>query len=56
MKLRDVFYAIGDFFEWTFGILPVIANVPNVIFFIIIAAFFLYWTFQLVKFRRAGER
>lgn len=55
MQLKDVWYAIGDFFEWTFGILPVLGNIPNLIFLIIGSVLFLYWMGQLITHRRAGE-
>lgn len=56
MQVKDIVYAIGDFFEWTFEILPVLGNIPNYLFVVLGALFFLYWMGQMVKFKRAGER
>lgn len=55
MQLKDVWYAIGDFFEWTFNILPPLNNIPNFIFIAIGSVAFLYWLGQMVKHKRAGE-
>lgn len=56
MQLKDVWYAIGDFLEWTFGLLTFAGNIPNMIFLIIGFLFFFYWMAQMVKHQRAGER
>ncbi|NNC82703.1 MAG: hypothetical protein HKN79_03930 [Flavobacteriales bacterium] len=33
--MTEVWYSIGDFITWTFGILEALGNIPNVIFTII---------------------
>ena len=56
MQFKYVVYAIGDFFEWTFGILPILGNLPNLIFLIIGSVLFIYWMMQMRGHSRAGER
>lgn len=56
MQFKDIVYAIGDFFQWTFQILPWLGNIPNFIFVILGFLFFFFWMSQLVKFSRAGEK
>lgn len=53
--MRSFFETLGDLFEWTFQILPVIGPVVNNSFMIIGAGFFIYWMSQLVKHEKAGE-
>lgn len=56
MPLRSFFEALGDFFEWTFQILPFLGNSVNYLFMIIMTIFTVYWFGQMNKQRKAGER
>jgi|OM-RGC.v1.037116447 hypothetical protein len=56
MQVKDVVYAIGDFFEWTFQILPVLDNLPNMLFLGIGFILFFYWMAQMAAHARRGER
>ncbi len=49
MELRDVFYALGDFFYWTFQILEPIGGIMNILLSIIIAVLCGYWLIQMTK-------
>ena len=40
---NDLIYALGDLFTTTFKILPVLGNLPNILFSVIMAAMALYW-------------
>jgi hypothetical protein len=53
--MNELWYAIGDLFEWSFKILPVLGNLPNILFSLIITGYFLYWMGQMRKHQRAGE-
>lgn len=55
-NMNDFWYALGDLFEWTFTILPVLGNLPNILFILIITGYFFYWMGQMRKHQRAGER
>lgn len=56
MQIRDIAYGLGDFFEWTFGILPVLGNSVNYLFIVIGFIFFLYWMGQMAKHNREGGK
>lgn len=43
MEFKDLVYALGDFFEWTFGILPALGNLPNILFTVLMVAGIVYW-------------
>lgn len=53
--IRDIAFAIGDFFQWTFKAMPVVANGPNIIISLVITAYFIYWLGQIRKHSKAGE-
>jgi hypothetical protein len=53
--MTEVWTVVGDFFEWTFTILPILNNGPNVFFSLIIVVYFFYWMVQMRKHKRAGE-
>lgn len=55
MQVKDIVIALGDFLEWTFGILPALGNIPNLIFLLIGAVMFIYWIGQMFGHARRGE-
>ncbi len=56
MPLRNFFEALGDFFEWTFQILPILGDYFNWLIIFVIAGYGGYWLGQMIKHQRAGER
>lgn len=56
MQFKDVVYALGDFFLWTFEILTSLENRPNIFFSAIIAILFLYWMKEMAGHAKAGEK
>jgi hypothetical protein len=54
--INDIVYALGDFFTWTFKILPTLGNTPNIIISLIITGYFIYWLGQIRKHEQAGEK
>lgn len=56
MQFKTIVEGIGDFFLWTFQILPILGNIPNLIFLAIGAIFFLYWMKEMAGHARRGER
>jgi hypothetical protein len=56
MLFKDFVNALGDFFLWTFEILPVAGNLPNIFFSLIIAVLFFYWMAQMAGHARKRER
>ena len=53
--IKDIVYALGDFFTATFKILPVLGNIPNFLFIAIGSVFFIYWLGEMRKHKKAGE-
>lgn len=55
--LRNFFEGLGDFLEWTFQILPIMADFGmNIVFMVIIAIALIYWLAEMVKHQKAGEK
>ena len=52
----DVFYAIGDFFQWIFRGMKVIGHGPNVIIWILILGILGYWIMRLSRYRKQAHR
>jgi len=49
-------YAIGDFLSATFQVLPILGNLPNILFSLIIAGGLAYWLLQLKKYKAEAKR
>lgn len=56
MPLREFFTALGDFFEWTFEMLPALGNGANYFFMLVGVIYFFYWMGQMFKHKAAGEK
>lgn len=56
MQVKDIVNSIGDFFLWTFEILPTLGNLPNILFLAIGSILFLYWMGQMRAHSKRGER
>lgn len=52
----DVFYAIGDFFQWIFRGMKVLGHGPNVIIWILILGILGYWTMRLSRYKKEAQR
>jgi len=52
----DIFYAIGDFFQWIFKGMRVLNQGPNVIIWILIIGAITYWTLRLNRYRKESHR
>jgi hypothetical protein len=53
--MNEIWYGLGDLFQWTFQILPALGNLPNVLFMLIMTGYFIYWMGQMFKHKKAGE-
>jgi len=53
--MREIFYAIADFFSLIFKGVEIIGNSINYLYILIIFAFLVFWTLQMIKHRRNGE-
>ena len=52
----DIFYAIGDFFEWMFKGMRALGHGPNVIFWLLIIGGITYWTLRLSRYKKQSHR
>ena len=43
LEFKDFIYWIGDIFEWTFQILPMLGNIPNYLYAVVLFAGLIYW-------------
>lgn len=53
--MNKIWYAIGDFFGLVFNGIEAIGNTINYIYIVVIFAFLVLWTGQMLKHRRNGE-
>lgn len=56
MTWNELVYSLGDLLEWTFGILPPLGNLPNILFTAVIFGGLVYWLIQLKKYKAEAER
>jgi len=52
----DIFYAIGDFFQWIFVGMKSLGHIPNVIIWLMIVGVLGYWTLRLSRYKKAAQR
>lgn len=53
--MTDLAYSLGDFFTWTFGILELLGNAPNVIFIIIGFIGAGFWLMKQAKYSKEDK-
>lgn len=56
MSWNDFVYGLGDFLEMTFGILPALGNLPNILFTLIIFGGLVYWIRELGKYKAEAQK
>lgn len=56
MSWNDIVYGLGDLLTATFEILPVLGNLPNILFSAIIFAGLVYWILELKKYKAIAKR
>ena len=56
MNMTDVFYGIGNFFQWTFKFMKGAGNVPNLIFWIIICSLIVVWLRMQAQFNNEAKQ
>jgi hypothetical protein len=55
MTMTDVFYAIGDFCQWTFKFIKLAGNAPNVFFWLIIVSLVIVWLRMQAKYNKEAQ-
>lgn len=53
--MNELIYGLGELFEKSFKILPVLGNIPNVIFIITGFILLFYWLREMAKYNREAE-
>ena len=53
--MNKIFYAIGDFFESIFEIMPLFGDYINYFYMFVIFAFLVIWASKMFSFRERGE-
>ena len=53
--MKEVFYAIGDFFSWVFNGIEFLGNMPNYFYMGVIFIFLVVWTIKMLKHRKDNE-
>jgi len=53
--MGKIFYAIGDFFESIFEIMPLFGDYINYFYMFVIFAFLVIWASKMFGFRKRGE-
>tara|TARA_B100000902_G_C27287051_1_gene905019 strand:+ start:407 stop:583 length:177 start_codon:yes stop_codon:yes gene_type:complete len=53
--MKEMFYAIADFFSIIFNIVESLGNIPNYFYIGVISIFLVLWTTQMLKHRRDNE-
>ncbi len=53
--MKEVFYAIGDFFGWVFKGIEFLGNTPNYLYIGVIFIFLAVWTIKMLKHRKDNE-
>ena len=56
MTWNDFVYGLGDLLTETFTILPILGNIPNILFTLVIMAGLVYWIFELKKYKAEARR
>jgi len=51
----DVWYAIGDFFQWIFKGMRALSQMPNVFFGILIVFGIFYWCYRIMKYKKIAQ-
>jgi tellurite resistance protein TehA-like permease len=53
--MKEVFYAIGDFFGLIFNVVEALGNIPNYVYIVVIFVFLVVWTSKMLKHRKDHE-
>lgn len=56
MEFKDFVFALGDLFEWSFKILPILGNSVNYLFAILMFVGVIYWLRMSKQFSDDAER
>jgi phage shock protein PspC (stress-responsive transcriptional regulator) len=55
MNMTDVFNGIGSCFQWSFGIIKGLGNIPNLFFWLLIVSLIIVWLRMQSKLNKEAE-
>lgn len=55
MNMTDVWYGLGHFFQWTFGMMKALGNGPNLFFWLLIITLIGTWLRMQGKFNKEAK-
>lgn len=53
---KEIFYGIGNFFQWSFQVLPSIGIVANIILSLVIFGLLVFWCIRIVGYGKEDKR
>ncbi len=56
MTWNEIVYGLGDLIEMTFEILPLLGNLPNILFSLIIFGCLVYWMKELSNYNKKAKQ
>ena len=56
MNMTDIFYGIGNFFQWTFKFMKHLGFGANLFFWLIIISLIITWLAMQVKFNKEAKK
>ena len=56
MTWNEIVYGLGDLLAATFKILPVLGNLPNILFSLVIFGGLVYWIMELKNYKVEAKR
>lgn len=56
MTWNEIVYGLGDLIEMTFEILPLLGNLPNILFSLIIFGSLVYWLKELSNYNKKAKQ
>jgi len=55
-EFKDFIFLLGDLFEWSFQILPILGNIPNYLYAVILFCGLIYWLIWQKKMSDEAKR
>ena len=53
--MKDIFYAIADFFGYIFNVVEILGNIPNYFYIVVISVFLILWIIKMLKHRKDNQ-
>lgn len=53
--MTTIIFLLEGFFKWSFGLLPILGNFPNILFIFISFALLFFWLYQTIQFEQEEQ-